>query len=90
MTRRTGAVIGTTMNRISKVSRKKPRTKMIAKTIRSAPVWPPGIPSRKPRTMAPPPSWVNTRAKAVAPSRITNTIEVIDIVTTQERNTVSK
>ncbi len=79
-----------TMKMISNVSRKKPSTKMIRNTTASAPNSPPGICSRKPRTIVVPPSWVNTSAKDVAPRRMMNTIEVIDIVDTDDRKSVSK
>ena len=68
------------MKTISKVSRKKPSTNMIAMTTINAPSCPPGICSSIPCTSSPPPIRVKMSAKAVAPSRMMKIIDVIDIV----------
>ncbi len=77
---RMGAVIGTRMRAISKVSGKKPSTNIIAMTTIGAPSSPPGIAGRRRCASVSPPMRVKTSAKAVAPSSMMNTMEEMDSV----------
>ena len=79
---RMGATIGTTTTEISIKSRKKPRMKMTAITVKNWPQKPPGRLVRKFLTRSSPPKPRKAAVSMVAPMRMTKTSAVVLAVST--------